>query len=454
MFTFYGWCCALWILVVPFQYGQHVSILNQIHSAIACEAPPPSETFLPPCFPMDNFVFSVVTSVFTLGGLLGSAIANIFMDKYGRRGSARISAACVALGSALMGLSGGATALGFGRFIVGIGCGLGICLGPVYIAEIAPKGIAGTVGVLTQLGIVVGIFITQLMGIYFASPSAWRFVLFFSFAVSAIQLFISPSIVESPRWLRNVSLHATQEAKEVEERLWTKKSAVSEPLLDETDPEAHPVEPTRHTPQKALTVPQVIFKTPPELRTPLIVVSCAMIGQQVSGINAVLYYSNDILSQSLPELGKYVSLAITVMNVLMTFAPIILVERVGRKRLLTLSTLGAILCLVMVGVGLNNNWVTVSSVFIVGFVMSFAIGLGPIPFVIIPEISPYYAVSPLSSIALTWNWSVNFLVSLFFLPLRKFLSGGDPTRQGRVFWVFAFVLLLVMSVVGRMWKTT
>ncbi|EEB87660.1 hypothetical protein MPER_14925, partial [Moniliophthora perniciosa FA553] len=62
----------------------------------------------------------------------------------------------------------------------------------------------------------------------------------------------------------------------------------------------------------------------------------------------------------------------------------------GRKRLLTVSTLGALVCLVMVGIGLNNNWVTVSSVFIIGFVMSFAIGLGPIPFIMISEVSPYY----------------------------------------------------------------
>ncbi|KAK1217500.1 Bifunctional purine biosynthesis protein PurH [Marasmius sp. AFHP31] len=453
MLTTYGWCCVLWVVVIPFQYGQHISILNQIHSAIACEVPPLSTSTLPPCFPMDNFVFSVVTSIFTIGGLLGSAFANVFMDRYGRRGTARMSAFCVALGSAIMGLGGGVTALSFGRFLVGIGSGIGICLGPVYIAEITPKNIAGTVGILTQLGIVLGIFITQLLGLYFASPSSWRFVFFFSFAVSAVQLFLSPSIAESPRWLRNISVHATQEAKAVERKLWTKNAdSASDPLLDESDPEAHPAEPASHSPQTALTIPQILFNTPAEIRAPLIIVTCAMIGQQISGINAVLYYSNDILSQSLPELGKYVSLGITVVNVLMTFPPIFLSEKLGRKRLLMLSTSSALVCLLMVGIGLNNNWVTISSIFIVGFVMSFAIGLGPIPFVMIPEISPYHGVSGLSSIALTLNWFTNFVVGLFFLPLRNMLSGGDPNKQGRVFWVFAVALLVVMSVVGKMWK--
>ncbi|KAL0578417.1 Bifunctional purine biosynthesis protein PurH [Marasmius crinis-equi] len=329
---------------------------------------------------MDNFVFSVVTSVFTVGGLIGSAIANIFMDKYGRRGSARISAFCVALGSAIMGLSGGVTALSFGRFLVGIGSGIGICLGPVYLAEIAPKGIAGTV------------------------------------------------------------------------------DSSSDPLLDESDPEAHPTEPTSHTPQTALTIPQILFHTPADVRKPLVIITCAMIGQQISGINAVLYYSTDILSQSLPELGKYVSLGITVVNVLMTFPPIFLAEKMGRKRLLMISTSSALVCLLMVGIGLNKNWVTISSIFIIGFVMSFAVGLGPIPFVMIPEVSPYHSVSGLSSIALTLNWFTNFIVGLFFLPLRNLLAGGDPSdggdpsKQGRVFWVFAVALLTVMSVVGKMWK--
>uniref|UniRef100_A0A0W0G814 Major facilitator superfamily (MFS) profile domain-containing protein n=1 Tax=Moniliophthora roreri TaxID=221103 RepID=A0A0W0G814_MONRR len=437
MFTTYGWLNAFWILLIPFQYGQHVSILNQIHSAIACNPPLPSDSSLPPCFSMDNFVFSVVTAVFTVGGLVGSAIANIFMD------------------NAFMGLSGSVTALSFGRFFVGIGCGIGICLGPVYIAEIAPKGIAGTIGVLTQLGIVLGIFIIQLLGVYFASPSSWRVVFFFSFAVAVVQVFLSPSMVESPKWLRNRSVHAAQEAKQVEKKLWIHQDnddPSSNPLLDESDPEAHPPEPAAHSPQPALTIPQVLFNTPNDIKSPLVIITCAMIGQQISGINAVLSYSNDILSKSLPELGKYVSLGITVVNVLMTFPPIFLVEKMGRKRLLTLSTLGALVCLIMVGIGLNNNWVTVSSVFIVGFVMSFAIGLGPIPFVMIPEVSPYYGVSALSSIALSLNWFTNFVVGLFFLPLRRFLSGDHPDKEGRVFWVFAVVLFAVMSVVGRKWK--
>ncbi|THV08061.1 general substrate transporter [Dendrothele bispora CBS 962.96] len=466
-FTTFGWLACLWILVIPFQYGYHISVLNQLHSAIACD-PVEANVQLPSCFPMDKLTYSAVTAVFNLGGLFGSAVANIFTEKYGRRGSARLSAALVAVGCAMMGLSTVVFTLGFGRFLVGIGSGLGICLGPIYIAEIAPKEISGSVGVFTQLGIVLGIFLTQLLGIYFSTPTSWRMVLLFSFTLSALQFLTSSAMIESPRYLRGKFGQTSQEAKQVERKIWTSSdegmwihllmiirqyTSSSSPLLPDHDPEAHPPAPASHS-QQTLSVPQVLFKMPREVQRPLLIISCAMLAQQISGINAVLYYSNDILSQSLPDLGKYVSLGITVLNVLMTFPPIILIEKLGRKPLLTLSVLGALVSLTMVGFGLNNNWVTVSSVFILTFVMSFATGLGPVPFVMIPEVSPFYAVSALSSIALSLNWLTNFAVSLLFLPLQQVLSGSDSSQPGRIFWLFAVILAVVAGILSKAWKTS
>ncbi|KAJ3842779.1 general substrate transporter [Lentinula raphanica] len=471
----YGWLVIAWITATPFSYGYHISVLNQLHSVLACE-PSLIASNLPTCFELNDFTFSAVTSVFNLGGLLGSSQANVLMEKYGRRGTARFSAALTALGSAIMGLSGNVALLGTGRFLTGIGSGIGICLAPLYIAEIAPKAIASTLGVLTQLGIVLGIFLTQLLGVYFSSPNAgpnaWRLVLFFSFAVALIQVLMTGFMVESPRYLRSKSLRAGEEARAIERRIWGHGHGVggetdASPLLQEDDPEAHPAVP--HSNFSALTASQVLFKTPADVRIPLLIVCCAMIGQQFSGINAVLYYSNDILSQALPELGKFVSLGITIVNVIMTFPPIFLIEKLGRKSLLFLSVAGAILSLIILGIALNfagaagsvgpTAWTTVSSVFIVFFVMSFATGLGPVPFIMISEVSPFYAVSALSTIALSLNWLSNFLVSLLFLPLRNALSGGapgdphhDPGKIGRVFWVFAVILAVVMSVVWRKWR--
>ncbi|KAJ7168129.1 general substrate transporter [Mycena crocata] len=456
-FTQYGWAVCIWILCIPFQYGYHISVLNQIQAVLTCKdvTPNPQNLYgLPTCLPMSDFKFSVVTAVFTVGGLAGSAVSNLVMDRWGRKGAARISSLFVAVGACLMCVSASVGVLGLGRYLllVGVGSGIGLCVGPIYLSEIAPSKISGNVGVLTQLGIVVGIMITQAIGLRFATPTEWRSVLAFSLFFSVAQFFLSSMMVESPAWLGGKG--QVEQKKTVARKLWgaappptPATASIEDPLLDE-------LEARRDESITALTVPQVFAAR--ELRKPLAIVCFAMLSQQLSGINAVLYYSNDILSKSLPEFGPYVSLGITIVNVLMTLAPIYLIDRMGRRQLLTISTLGAISSLTLVGIGLNTGVVTLSSIAILTFVTSFATGLGPVPFVMIPEVSPYHAsicaVSALSSIALSLNWTANFIVGLVFLPLRNFLADGDAAKEGRVFYVFAVALFCSMFSLSRVYR--
>jgi MFS transporter, SP family, solute carrier family 2 (facilitated glucose transporter), member 3 len=123
------------------------------------------------------------------------------------------------------------------RTLVGIGAGFGLCVGPIFLSEIAPAKIQGAVGmssgpissimhmidtflgVLTQFAIVIGIMITQAMGLRLATPHEWRIVLVFSSALSIAQLLFSPAIVESPSWLHRRGL--LQEKAAASRRLWT-----------------------------------------------------------------------------------------------------------------------------------------------------------------------------------------------------------------------------------------
>lgn len=116
-FTNYGWTLCAWILLIPFQYGYHISVLNQLQLVLTCKKTDPAVTagLLPTCIPMSDFTFSVVTSAFTVGGLGGSLIANVISDRYGRKGAARVSAAFVTIGAGLMGVSAGVLALSLGR---------------------------------------------------------------------------------------------------------------------------------------------------------------------------------------------------------------------------------------------------------------------------------------------------------------------------------------------------
>ncbi|KAG1868736.1 general substrate transporter, partial [Suillus tomentosus] len=299
------------LLTSLYKYGYHTSALNQLQAVLTCKIADPTAPMyygLPTCVPMSDATFSVVTSMYTMGGFFGSLSANIVMDRYGRKGASRLSAVLTAVGSAVFGLSSSVGPLILGRFLVGLAAGLGICLCPIYLSEIAPVKIRGNLGSRCfLLAIVIGIMVTQGMGFGLATPRQWRFVLLISSGISIFQYFSSPFVVESPSYLNRKGL--VDQEKLAIHRLWGKIHDVlrtdpkeqdsEEPLLPDSDSATERQSAVR---QPAMTIPQLFAST--ELRRPLLTIIAAMTSQQISGINAVLYYSNDILSKSLPELAS------------------------------------------------------------------------------------------------------------------------------------------------------
>ncbi|KAL5532926.1 HGT20 [Sanghuangporus sanghuang] len=457
-FTKYGLFCLIWLLISAFQYGFHISALNQISDVLTCRHPPGASKsitytlFLPSCVPMTDADFSVVTAAFTIGGLLGSLFAGGLTERRGRRGALVIDALLMLFGAMALMLAPGMFTLTLGRVFVGLGAGIGVSVGPVFLGELAPPAVKGATGVFFQLAIVFGILTTQGVGLALASPWVWRFVPFVSAVLSLVQLLAATLVPESHAWLEGNG--RLREAERVRDKLWVGggggavyKSVSRDPEAPDVDEEGiddpAPTDPSvpvfvAHIPNKTISLGALLRA--PELRIPVLVVVFAMAAQQFSGINAVLYYSNKILGKTLPSLGPYVSLAVTIVNVAMTFPPIILIERMGRKSLLNISMLGSFISLLAVGYGLDANQKMLASVAIITFVASFACGMGPVPFVVISDIAPYHAVGALSSAALSLNWIANFTVGLIFLPLRNFLAWGDPFREGRVFYVFAAAL--------------
>ena len=132
-FSPYGWQVCIWVLVVSFQvgtrlvrehsishpilqYGYHISVLNQIQATLTCRAAPPFQSHgLPTCIPMSDAVFSLVTSMFTVGGFLGSSIASMVMERHGRKAALQFSGLAVAVGSGLMAIAPSTVILLLGR---------------------------------------------------------------------------------------------------------------------------------------------------------------------------------------------------------------------------------------------------------------------------------------------------------------------------------------------------
>ncbi|EJD53350.1 general substrate transporter [Auricularia subglabra TFB-10046 SS5] len=434
-----------WLLITPLHFGYHIAALNQVSKVMSCQVAVDSRD----CVPMNDNQFSFVTSVFTIGGLVGSLLANVALDRLGRKGSTRLNGLLIALGAATMAAAHSVPVLVAGRFLVGLGAGVGVCVSPVYLDELAPPAIRGRVGVLNQLGVVIGILLTQGLGLLAAARGQWRPVLAFSAILGLAQLLLSRFMVDTPVWLRSVRREG--EATSAAARIWNSKVATLADddeavnrLLDEAEGSTVAPDNATTSGQQPVNILQALRA--PELRKPLAVVVWTMFAQQICGINAVMYYSNIIMARALPHAVQYISLGIAGVNALATLPAIVLIGRMGRRNLLILSSAGILVSLLVVGYGIDTGRQIMSSVGIIIFVAAFAVGMGPVPFVLIPEVSPFHGVAALSSIALSINWFVNFFVGLLFLPLGRWLADENPYKEGRIFYLFAsmFFVSVVM----------
>jgi MFS family permease len=180
----------------------------------------------------------------------------------------------------------------------------------------------------------------------------------------------------------------------------------------------------------------------------------------------------------LPTQAIYISLFITAINVIMTFPPIFLVDKVGRKSLLLISACSMAITSFILGFSINYEIAHISSLAIILFVASFSVGLGPIPFVILSEVVPSYAVGAAGSLGLALNWASNFLVvshfillcfpsitvsnifadmndlltqGLVFLPLRNLMASPDGDGDGNVFFIFTVFGIISSSLINKMY---
>lgn len=403
---------------------------------------------------MTDDTYSLVVSMLIAGGFVGSLVAPIFNDRFGRRWTLFVNNIFLAGGSTLMGLAASVNALLWGRFLIGVGCGVITVVGPTYMSEIAPEALRGTFGVVNQIGVVKGILFSQILGVFLSTLPLWRYILLAGTVLSLLQVVALLFCVESPRYLASkpggfhaakASLQRLRGAKEVDNEInsWRRDWA-AEAERDEDDEEHRLIQPTDAAPTiepvNASTTPVTIweFITSPVYRHPLLILFLFHTAQQFSGINAVIFYSNSIMSSITPASSDIVTIFISIINLLMTLISAILMDRAGRRTLFLYSAGVMSFITFLLAFGIEQNLSYLSAITIVGFVAAFAIGLGPIPFLIIPEIVDTQAVSAAGSFALATNWVSNFIVSSTFLSVRNALGGG-----GKVFLLFAMFLAYV-----------
>ncbi len=387
--------------------------------------------FIREAFALSSTLQEIVVSAVLIGAVIGASVSGVLADKYGRRIMIILAAIIFGLGSIFTALTPDIITLIAGRIGIGIAIGIASFVVPLYIAEVAPANIRGALVSLNQLAITIGIVVSYLVDLYFATTGAWRWMLGVAVVPSIILGIGMYFMPYSPRWL--ISKGWIDRARDVLEKIRTK---------DEIDPEINEI-------RESLAIERESKWSDlldPSIRRALIIgVGLAMF-QQLTGINTVIYYAPTILLFAGLESASVSILAtagIGVINVLLTVVAILLIDRIGRRPLLLFGIAGMVISLVILGLafalpGLSGSLGLLAVISLMLYVGSFAIGLGPVFWLMISEIYPLKIRGRAMSTATVVNWGMNLIVAITFLSLIQLL--GTPGT----FWLYAIIGILAL----------
>lgn len=406
----------------------------------------------PDCLPMNDALWGFAVASFCVGGLFGGLFGGHIQQKFGRKKTIIFNNIGWIIGAILIGASVSPAMFIIGRICCGLSCGLGSLSTPTYVGEISTVKGRGTMGTCNQFAIVIGILLASVIGLPLAYVPLWRI----NYAIVAIpaiaQFFLMASCVESPRYL--ISQNRIEEARanlqrlrpganidkeffeQVEGILGTSAAKAITNLsvdtnseikknesYDESNLEDGVVAPEGDTVRRENMNMIQIF-VDPLIRKIAVTVLLLHVIQQLIGMNAVMYYSTTIFKMSFDNnMAKYMAIVTTVVNFVATIASLILIDRMGRRPLLLIAEAGACIFSVLLIIGYVYSIGALLVVSVFGYVISFAIGVGPIPWMITSEMSPVYASSAVGSAATAMNWAMNFLIGQCFPVIFAKIQG-------------------------------
>ncbi|GMM38344.1 Vvs1 protein [Saccharomycopsis crataegensis] len=447
------------------QYGYHMAELNAPEAVLSCRNTidgPGSSWFVRheylSCIPLDTSEIGLVTSIFSIGGLIGSMIASPLSDKFGRKNSSFINTSFFIVGSLFEAFSNTKSSLVLGRFISGLGAGTSIVNTPLFINEIATHDTKGFLGSLNQFSVNVGILFTQLLAINWANTDQWRYLLFMGFIIAAANIVGLSFVDESPKWLvkhneielAKKSLRALRNPDDYsDEQIANEISQWIAEMSDSNPPgaESQSLLPSSNIEPKSSNVTMLKYLMSSEFYNSRLIVSIIMIGQQLCGINSIIFYGVSIISSLLPQYAVLLNCAISLLNVGVTYVAAVVVDRAGRRPLLigSVSIMGIACLLTVQGIVGEHPYVTVFAIF--SYIAAFAMGLGPIPFLLISEVTQLQATTVAQSFGTVLNWMATFLVGYLF-PILNLKLGGY------VFGIFGISCAVVGISVWKLFPET
>ncbi|MEJ2006808.1 MAG: sugar porter family MFS transporter [Acidobacteriota bacterium] len=364
------------------------------------------------------------------GAIVGAMFAGIPGERFGRRNSLRVLATLYLVSALGCAFAWGWYPLLFFRFVGGLGIGGSSVLGPMYIAEISPARLRGRLVGLFQFNVVFGIllayFSNYLIALMNFGALEWRWMLGVAAIPAGLFLLMLLGIPQSPRWL--AGKRRVDEARGVLQLVGEENS---EQELEEILESMH-----------LERVKEPLFSG--KYRLPIFLAVSIGVFNQLAGINAILYYLNDIFARAgfSALSGDVQAVAVGATNLVFTVIAMAVIDRIGRKMLLLIGSVGTAACLAGVAaVFFTSRHEGLLVWLLMGYIAFFAISQGAVIWVYISEVFPNRVRAKGQSLGSASNWLANAVISAVF-PLMAVASGAYPFVFFSVMMVVQFFMVL------------
>lgn len=400
--------------------------------------------FIHKSIPMTDTQTGIIVGAVLLGGWFGSLGAGPLADYLGRKKTILIAAALFISGVLVILASQNFLMLLSARILLGLGVGVVSVAVPLYVAEVAHASMRGKYVTFFQLFLTFGIALAYFIDLLFTGSGNWH-AMFAVVLIPALILFIGGLFLpETPRWL--IANHQNEKARRVLLRTHTKYEVETEIIN------------IHHSLQQKRVGFMALFD--PRVRKALFLAVSIAVLNQWTGINSFLQYAPSLLKASGFESNQAAmisSAGIGILNFFITFLALFLVDRVGRKVLLSIGTIG--IFLVEIYLGLVQMMVLPPEVLghltlvgLLAFIVFFALGPGVVVWIALSELFPTYVRGVGMAFCLFFNAMAGWLLATFFLDINRIL-GVSGSYFLCAFFTFIYIIVAVFMLPETRGKT-